>query len=1055
MLGDYLRNGRFLALSIALLIVAGLAALATLPRTEDPRVLNRLGIVLTAYPGATPERVEALVSDPIENELRRLPEIKDISSTSRAGLSMVRIELADEITDTTAAWSKARDFLADVQPKLPAGALASEFHDDRGYAFTIQVALTWAGPGEIDLGVLNRYGRELESRLRAVPGTDLVRLYGERREEIGVRIDPGRLSALGVSAEAVAQAIERSDAKVAAGELTNDLNSLQVEVTGELDSLERVREIPIWVAPSGETVRVGDVATVERTIEDPPAEVAIVDGREGIVVAARMLNDLRIDRWRARIDQALARFEEATSANVEVTVIFDQSGYTNQRLGELAGNVAIGFVLIVAVLLVTLGLRAALVVALALPLTALFTLTVMNYVGLPIHQMSVTGLVVALGIMVDNAIVMVDSIQRRRRAGQRALASMLESIRHLWLPLLGSTLTTILAFAPIALMPGPAGEFVSGIALSVMFSLVGSYLISHTIIAGLAGRVLTHCPTGDCGGMVWQGIQVERLGQWFAGCLRWALTHPRATLAVVLVLPLAGFWAAGRMTEQFFPPADRDMFGVEVRLAPQSSIDNTARVTREIIDRLADEPGLISQHWFIGSGAPSFYYNMMANRDGEPQFAHGVVKVRDFHVTNRLIPVLQREFDDTWPEAQILVRKLEQGPPFAAPIEVRLFGPSLDRLTALGQQVRQVMLETPQVVHARATLEGARPKVEVVTREEVTRQSGLERAELARQLAAGLSGAARGSVLEGTEELPVRVRVDNARRGEMVDLGGLYIAPQTVAADGEFAGLPVSALATLELKPSRGAIPRRNGQRVNAIEGFLRADVLPAAVLADFQQRLSASDFRLPAGYWLEFAGESSERDAAVGNLMANVGVIAVLLVLVVVLSFNSFRLSGVIFAVAAQSIGLGLLAVWAFGYPFGFTVIVGLMGLMGLAINGAIVILAELKSDPRACRGDLDAIVEGVMKSSRHITSTTITTVGGFMPLILGGGGFWPPFAIAIAGGTVLTTTLSLVFAPVAFLAFSRRRAFEASEGPRENPLVTLRGQPRPKPSTALRRSA
>ncbi len=1026
MIGDYLRNGRVLALSIALLLVAGLAGIASLPRTEDPQVTNRLALVITPFPGGTPERVESLISEPIEKELRRLPEVDHTMSTSRAGLSVVRIELKDSVTNTAQVWSKARDYLNDVVGELPAGAGEPEFHDDRGYAFTTIIALTWRGPGQLDLGVLGRYSEELDTRLRGIAGTELVRRYGQPEEEILVQIDGPRLTALGMTPQLVAAAVGRSDAKVAAGVITNASNQFQVEVAGELDSLERIAQIPVRVDPQGEIVRVGDVATVRRALVDPPSDLAIVDGQHSVVLGVRMIPDQRVDHWTAAVNQSLAQFSSGISSNVAVEVLFDQNQYTSVRLGSLMMNVLVGFVLIVGVLMVTLGLRAAIVVALALPLTAAFTLAVMKFYGLPIHQMSITGLVVALGIMVDNAIVMVDLIQRRYRDGQRAMAAMLSAIGHLWLPLLGSTLTTILAFAPIALMPGPAGEFVGGIALSVIFSLVGSYVISHTVIAGLAGRVLRACPRGNQTGFMWSGLQTPRLSGWFQGRLRWFLAHPLISLLLVLVLPIAGFVSAGFMAEQFFPPADRDMFSVEVRLPPQSSIRRTEALVDQMREYLAQEPELLRQSWFIGKGVPSFYYNIMSNRDGEPQFATAMMQMSSFRSANEAIPRLQTSLSERWPQAQIIVRKLEQGPPFQAPIELRLYGPGLEQLNQLGEQVRRILSITPDVIATRATLEDAAPKVVLKTREEVSRQSGLERLDLAAQLQAGLAGQVSGSVLEGSQELPVRVRVGNASRSTVADLGDLYLSPQLAVASGEFQGMPLTALASLELQPSSGAIARRNGQRVNTVEAYLRADVLPDRVLGQFRQALADNGFVLPAGYAMEFGGESSGRNDAVGSLLSSVGIILVLLVLVVVLSFNSFRISAIIFSVALASMGLGIGCVFAFGYPFGFIVIVALMGLMGLAINGAIVILAELKGNAQACRGEVEPIIDGVMSCTRHISSTTITTVGGFMPLILEGGGFWPPFAIAIAGGTVLTTTLSLVFTPLAFRFFARRRAFD-----------------------------
>jgi len=311
------------------------------------------------------------------------------------------------------------------------------------------------------------------------------------------------------------------------------------------------------------------------------------------------------------------------------------------------------------------------------------------------------------------------------------------------------------------------------------------------------------------------------------------------------------------------------------------------------------------------------------------------------------------------------------------------------------------------------------PKVWLDVNEASARVAGLGLREIAQQLQTALQGVDAGELLDGTESIPVRVRIADERRQSAAALEQLHIS--TPAAGN----IPLSALASISLQPSLGAIPRRNGERVNVIEGFLGFGVLPGSAMQTYKQALDEAGFELPAGYRLEIGGEASERDRAVGNLMANVGIIVVLLIAVVVLSFNSFRISGLIFATALQAAGLGLLTVWLFGYPFGFTVIIALLGLMGLAINAAIVILAELKADPNAARGDIHAITQAVQSCTRHISSTTITTIGGFMPLILAGGGFWPPFAVAIAGGTLLTTLLSFYFVPSCFLLMTRHRTF------------------------------
>ncbi len=1022
MIRAFVRNGRLMSLVIILLIVAGLGALSTMPRTEDPRIMNRNASVLTYLPGASAERIEVLITEKIEQKLRKLAEIDLITSNSRPGISVVQVKLKDKIVVTTPIWSRVRDLINDVASELPPQASTPILEDDRGYAFTQLVALNWVGGGEPDVASLGRYANELQNRLKLVPGIDLVSIFGHGNEEIRVVIDANKASDLNIAPSQISQHILMSDAKISAGQLTNQHNQMQVELNGALSNVERIKNIPIKQGNNGSVLRLGDIADIEKTLSWPASEMAIVNDQPAVVVGTRMLPDLRIDTWTSDVNERIEDFKNNLPQSVELEVLFDQNTYTEARLGDLISNIAVGFVLIALVLFVTLGWRSALIVALSLPLTVLFTLAVMNYYGLPIHQMSVTGLVVALGIMVDNAIVMTDTIQTNRQQGMRRLDSVGHAVRHLWLPLLGSTITTILAFMPMVLMPGPAGEFVGGIALSVIFALIGSYLISHTIVAGLAGRFIEK---GQLKKRTWyiSGIEMPRLSDVFKRSLIFALTYRKTAILVIFTLPLAGFIAATHLDEQFFPASDRDMFHIEVFMPAQSSIEHTKTMTDELSEYLATQDGIEKVRWFIGKNAPSFYYNMFPSKDGLQNYAQGMITASDFEQANRLIRELQYSLDDMFPSAQILVRKLEQGPPFNAPVELRVFGPNLDTLKEIGEDLRLVMSNTDDISHTRATLQPGMPKVWVNTDEEAAALSGLTLVNIANQLNSTLSGQVNGTIIEATESIPVRVRVGNEYKDELTDLANVNLLSQTTTE-----AIPLTALAELNLKPSRGAIPHRDGMRVNVIEGYIRTDVLPSIILGRIQTQLTAMNYQLPSGYFIEVGGESAERDKAVGELLASVSVIFTLLITVVVLSFNSFRLSAVIFLSAFQSIGLGLLSVYAFGYPFGFTVIIGLLGLMGLAINAAIVIIAELKSDEQAITGDTQAIVKCVQRCTRHITSTTITTVGGFLPLILAGGGFWPPFAIAIAGGTVLTTLLSFYFVPAMFSWFSQYRHFEGT---------------------------
>ncbi|MEZ8688080.1 efflux RND transporter permease subunit [Vibrio splendidus] len=1019
---ETISNTRLLILMTALLMVSGISAFMTLPRAEDPVIINRYANITTSFPGASAERVETLVTEVIENKLRELSEVKLVSSTSRPGVSIVTLELNDTITEPEPVWSQARDKLSDIESILPAGSHSPDLDSDHTYAFTTIASLTWSGAGEPDRLTLGRYAKELAKRLRTLSGTEFVDEYGMPQEEIQISLRTADAAALGRSSANIAESLEGADAKNSAGELVSAYSRFGLEIKSELDSIERIKQVPIATDSNGHIIRMEDIASVKRGEKTPQDQIAIIDGEPGVIVAARMHPDLRVDNWTSRANALIGKFEQELPSNVKVTVLFNQQGYTETRLDDLGKSLMIGFGLILIVLFVTLGVRAAILVAISLPLTSLLTLSIMKMTGVPINQMSVTGLIVALGIMVDNAVVMVDTIQAYRLKGQQRAEATMNALKHLWVPLLGSTLTTVLAFAPIILMPGASGEFVGGIAITVSFSLIGSYIISHTLIAGLATKLLPKqlSDVDKKGQHHWYmtGLRIPALTRWFSSSVRFGVTHPIITIALVLLVPFTGYWSMSQLTEQFFPPSDRDMFEIQVYMPPQASIYATKNTSEKIDDIIHRYPEVERIDWLVGANFPSFYYNLQARQNNAPYFSQAMVKTENFDQANALIPQLQKVLDEEVPEAQILVRKLNQGPPFTAPVELRVYGENLDTLKAIGEDVRLILAGVPHVTHTRETLQPGTPKVWLKVDEDTAKLNGISLNQFAGMLQTTLTGRESGSVIEGSESVPIRVRVADEARENLAHLSNIRLP---ISSDVYSTGINVSTLAELELTTSRGAITRRNGQRVNTIEGYIEAGVLPQTVLNEFQKRLAS--YEMPSGYTIGFGGESAERDNSVNSLISNVAVVVVLMVLVVVMSFNSFRMSSIIFMVAGLAGGLGLLSVWIFGYPFGFTVIIAMLGIAGLAINAAIVILTELKLDKEASSGNVDAVVDAVMSCTRHISSTTITTVGGFMPLIIAGGGFWPPFAVAIVGGTVLTTLISFYFVPVVYHLMTRNQ--------------------------------
>ena len=1046
MVRAFFRNTRLLILTIVMVIVWGLAASQSLPRQEDPTLVPRIAVVKTAFPGASAERVEALVTEAVESQVAAIEEIKNLTSTSRVGFSTVTIELQDAVKDADPVWSRIRDELEDANQQFPAGAQKPELESAETRAYALIAALTWDLPGEPNYAILRRFAKELEVQMRGVAGTEEVEDFGAPNEEIKVAIRAPDLAAIGLDAQQLSGQIAQSDAKVTAGQLRNLDQNLAIELDSELDELEQIRQIPIQSA-NGQFARIADVATVERGLQAPFTDIAIVNGKPAIALGILMQPGQRIDQWATAARAQLEDFRAQLTGGVSLNVIFDQSQYVATRLETLVSNLIFGAALVVLVTFVAMGWRASLVVGTALPLTIAAVLGLMSVMGIAVHQMSVTGLIIALGLLIDNAVVAVDEIQAELKLGTPPERAVVKTVNYLKAPLFASTLTTVLTFLPIALLPGPAGEFVGSIALTVILSLCASLFISLTVIAALTGRFLsrpliqngayTHQNNNQNRGLkrsilnylnqpgAWwnEGFSSQRLGRFYRWTLERVMARPILGIVLTMIVPFIGFAGAGGLDQQFFPSVDRDQFQIEVEFASQQAIAATESDVLRARDLLLQHEQIEQVHWFIGESAPKFFYNFTGNRQNSPDYAQAMVQLNSAQGVRSLIRQTQDQLDAALPNARVLVRQLEQGPPFEAPIELRIYGPNLDVLRELGAEVRAVLTTIPEVTHVRDALTATTPKLALQVDEEEAQLAGLTNQQIAQQLAASLEGTVDGSVLESTESLPVRVQIDDASRGDLSQIAALNLNsdPSSVPSNDSFR--PLSAFGNFQLVPQLSQISRRNEKRVNTVQAFITAGTLPSEVLANFQTALEAAGFEPPPGYTTEIGGEQAESGDAVGALLAYVGLLLLFMGTALVLSLRSFRSAGIVAAIGIGSIGMALFSLRAFGSLMGFMAVVGTMGLIGIAINGGIIVLSAINEDEAAMAGDRAAIQNVVVHSTRHVLTTTITTMVGFIPLLMSGGAFWQPLAIAIAGGIGGSPFLALYFTPAAYIMLHRRK--------------------------------
>lgn len=1028
----FFRNRHLLWLAIAVILVGGITSATSLPRLEDPRIVNRGPMVITAVPGASAERVESLVTDVLENALDEVDAIKHIESTSRSGISIVWVELKEEVDADASveAFSRIRDKVSEAEPMLPPEA-AEPFVDDQrdAVAYTLVVGVTWA-PEAAGLsadappppGMLDRLAEDLADDLRNIPGTELVRTFGSPEEEISVLADADELAAIGLSAADVSAAIGRADAKRPAGIVRAPSTDLLLEVSGELDSVRRIERIPL--ASQGDTaiLTVGDVAEVRRAWRTPVDEIGLVDGRRSVLVAARLGTGVRIDRWAASTDAVLDAFARERGPGIVLDRVFSQEGYTSERLGMLLENLLAGAGVILVCIFVIMGARPAFVVGMALPLVVSLVLLGWSITGGAIHQMSVFGLIIALGLLIDNAIVVTDEVTSARAAGTPPLEAVRKAVHHLFLPLLASTMTTVLAFAPIMLLPGSAGDFVGSIGTSVIMAIIASFGVALTIIASLAGLLGRPAPGPD-GTPVpkrwWRdGIAPAWLATGFRRVLARIYRVPLAAIAIAVALPLAGFAIAPNLGNQFFPPVDRNMFEVRVELSSDASIAATESEARAVEATLRALDGVESVDWLIGGSYPSVFYNLIMNRDGAASYAHAMVTTESPDATKRLIDEAQVALDAGHPRARILVRSFAQGPPVVADIEYRLIGPDTGAIQGAGDVLRRRLQAHPDVVHTEATMPRGEPKLFFDADEDAVRLAGLDLAGVADQLASGLEGATAGTVIEDLERLPVRVRLAAGRDGP----DAVASIPLASAASDRW--VQASSLGAFVLRPELGGITRYDGERTNTIKAYTRAGSLPIdignAVLAEAR---AAGEIDLPPGHRI-LAGGASEQDAeANANLAKFAPVLGTLMVATLILAFRSVRDAMVLGCVALGSVGLALLATWSIDFPVSFNTILGTLGLIGVALNDSIVVLASIRENRRASAGHIDAMVDAVMGCTRHVLATTATTIGGFLPLLLfAGGDFWPSLAIVLAGGIGGASLIALFFVPAACLLMPRR---------------------------------
>ena len=619
-----------------------------------------------------------MVTEKIEDKLTEIEEIDSYESTSRTGSSIIQIELQDTVKkqEVDSVWTRIINKVDEAKVDLPDNIIEPELEAVRVKAYALIAGLTWKQDDNPNYGILRRQAEVFKERLEAISGTEEVEIFGDPNEEIIVEINPEALASYNLTARDLSQQIAQSDSKVSAGQLRDKDNNLLIKVAGELDTLARIRQIPINFGSQGQFVTLQNIATVRKGIREPANELALLNGHPGVSVAVHVQSGKRLDLWSEVAEKKIAEFKSELPSSIGLPIIFAQSNYVTERLNSLILNLLLGAGLVFGVTVIMMGFKSAIIVSSALPLSVLMVFGWMNWLNIPLHQMSITGLIVALGILIDNAIVMVDEVQNELRQGVKPITAIKHSINNLAIPLLSSTLTTVLAFLPIALLPGSTGEFVGTIAITVIVAVCCSLFISLTIIPTFSAKLHrdrdSRQDNNKKQSWLQKGIFIPILNRLYRRTVKFTIAKPVISIFLALLIPIMGFIQAGSLEQQFFPAADRDQLQIELELTASVSLTKTKNLIKQIRQKIIDNPEVKEVHWLLGSSIPSFYYNLTGGKEQQANYAQALVQLNSL-TSSSITKKLQTQLDKNFPSARIVVRQLEQGPPFAAPIEMRIY----------------------------------------------------------------------------------------------------------------------------------------------------------------------------------------------------------------------------------------------------------------------------------------------------------------------------------------------------------------------------------------------
>jgi multidrug efflux pump subunit AcrB/outer membrane protein TolC len=995
---ERLLEQRRMILSLAFMLsLAGLASWFLMIRQEDPFFPYRAGTIITPFPGSDPARIERLVVKPLEEELAQIEEIEDTWSRIRTNVALTTILLKDHVYDTDAAWDKVRRAIKTAQLEYPDGVLEPELDDKVMDASTVVFAVTGSGD---PIELLNA-ARKVKQRLYKIDGVSRIELFGEPGEQVNVLLRDADANRLNMSPQFLASQLQSRNELVPGGSVRVAGKSATLRPNTEFTSIDEIRRTPIQLA-NGEYLPLEAVAEVRYGPKEPSDEEFWWNSQRAVGISLVAIpNKVNSVAQGEAIRQLLPELR-AQIAPLEIHEMFFQPDRVKNRLQELSGSLLSGVFIVAGVLFFFMGLRLGLVVASIVPLVTFTAVAVYSMGGGVLHQVAVIGMVVALGMLVDNAIVMGENIQYRLDAGDSPSQAATTSVKELAAPLGTATGTTLAAFVPMLMSNGNAADFTRGIPVMVMLTLTISYFFAVLVTPILASWGLRANP---------KAANTEQRGVWErigSACGNLAVKSPWLVV-VAAVLMVVGSGAMMQLVhKQFFPYADRNQLLIEVALPEGTHLD----LTRERMSQIEGEVSLLPQvksvYSFVGTTGPRFYYNL-PTLPRSPNKGRLVVITESHTQVPELMDWVRDYALGNMPDTEVVPRQLGQGPPITAPVEIRVYAEEIANLELAVEQVYEWLREAPGAVDVRHDLGVGVPSLKFDVNDAVAMRYGHSRQDVATTLLGRTQGIEIGQFRAGDDPVPIKIR---SRDGENFPVEQL---PSVNVYGSNGPAVPLMQMSNIDIEWQPGAILRRDFSRYATVSANLEDGYGHEQVLAYILPKIAEAQAnqQFPPGASTKLGGEADASGDANSALLGAAPIGLMMLLFFLLLEFNSFRRVAIIMAtVPLVMIGVipGLVIT---GSPFGFNSMVGCIALVGIVVNNAIVLIDVI--DVRLKEGgDLAlAIKEAVARRTRPIILTTFTTVAGLSPLTVTSATAWPPMAWAIISGLLASTVLTLVVIP------------------------------------------